>query len=104
MIGRDAGSAALAEWKQLAMWFADVQRRRIDDACARLASREALPGDAPVIVAGVGRFLGEALAHRAGRPCLDFATLIPCEPSVAARASDCAPAVAVAWLAQQQRR
>jgi probable H4MPT-linked C1 transfer pathway protein len=104
MIGRDAGSASLADWKQLGMWFGEVQRRRIEDACARVSSREALPQDAPLVVAGVGRFLAGDLARHAGRPCLDFATLLPCEPSVAARASDCAPAVAVAWLAQQERR
>lgn len=104
MIGRDLGAAPIAEWKRLAAWFGEVQRRRIEDACARLFSREALPEDSPLVGAGVGRFLAGELARRAGRRCVDFATLIPCEPSVAARASDCAPAVSVAWLAQRERR
>ena len=104
MIGRDSGSAPITEWKRLAAWLVDAQRRRIEDACARLLSREPLPEDAPIVVAGVGRFLAEELARRAGRSRLDFAALLPCEPAVAGRATDCAPAVAVAWLAHQGRR
>lgn len=103
MIGRDSGSAPPAEWRRLAEVFAEVQQRRVAEACSLVAARGGLDDAAPLVLAGVGRFLGEALAGRMGRHCLDFATLIPCEASVARRVSDCAPAVAVAWLALQQR-
>lgn len=101
MIGRDLDAVPVTGWRRLAAWLVEVQRRRIEDACARLYSRGLLPDEAPVVVAGVGRFLGVEFAHRAGRPCLDFAALIECSPAVAPRVSDCAPAVAVAWLVRQ---
>ena len=103
MLGRDLDAAPLTEWKRLAAWLAEVQRRRIEDAGARILSRHRLPEDAPIVVAGVGRFLGTELARRLGRPVIDFSELIDCEADVAGRASDCAPAVAVAWLALQPR-
>jgi (4-(4-[2-(gamma-L-glutamylamino)ethyl]phenoxymethyl)furan-2-yl)methanamine synthase len=103
MIGRDAGSASPVEWRRLAVAFAEAQQRRIAEACSLVASRANLEDGAPLVAAGVGRFLAGELAGRMGRPCLDFATLLPCEPSVSSRASDCAPAVAVAWLALQLR-
>jgi probable H4MPT-linked C1 transfer pathway protein len=102
MIGRDVDAAPVSQWRRLAAWLAEVQRRRIEDACARILSSRLLPDDAPIVVAGVGRFIAPRLAHRQGRSCVDFASLISCEAGVAARASDCAPAVAVAWLAQDQ--
>jgi probable H4MPT-linked C1 transfer pathway protein len=102
MLGRDLDSAPLPEWKELARWLADVQRRRIGDACARMLSRHLLAPDSPIVIAGIGRFIAAELARSLARPCLDFATLIPCAPAAAQGAGDCAPAVAVAWLAMQQ--
>ncbi len=102
MIGRDVESAPLTAWKRLATWLARTQLRRIEDACDRLLSRDFLPRDAPVIVAGVGRFLSSSLAAGWGRPCIDFAGLLPGSGAAPDRVSDCAPAVAVAWLAQRE--
>ncbi len=101
MIGRDSGSAPLAAWRGLAAWLAEVQLRRIEDACRRMLSRVGLPEDAPLLAAGVGRFVAPELARRLGRPALEFARLLPDGEADAARVSDCAPAVAVAWLAQR---
>lgn len=101
MIGRDSASAPLAAWRGLAAWLAEVQLRRIEDACRRMLSRVGLPGDAPLVAAGVGRFVAPELARRLGRPALEFARLLPDGKAGAARVSDCAPAVAVAWLAQR---
>jgi probable H4MPT-linked C1 transfer pathway protein len=101
MIGRDSGSAPLAAWRRLAAWLVEAQLRRIEDACRRVLSRAGLPEDAPLVVAGVGRFLAPELARRLGRPAVEFASLLPVGGADAAHVSDCAPAVAVAWLAQR---
>ena len=101
MIGHDSGSAPLAAWRGLAAWLAEAQLRRIEDACRRVLSRAGLPEDAPLVAAGVGRFLTSELGRRLGRPVVEFARLLPAGGADAARVSDCAPAVAVAWLAQR---
>jgi probable H4MPT-linked C1 transfer pathway protein len=103
MIGRDLESAPPSAWRGLAQWLAEVQLRRIEDAFARIRSRGVLPDDTALVVAGVGRFLAGDLAARQGLACQDFGHLIPVAPGMATRVSDCAPAVAVAWLTQQQR-
>jgi probable H4MPT-linked C1 transfer pathway protein len=101
MIGRDLDSAPMTAWHRLADWLARAQARRIEDACDRLLSREELPDEAPIVGAGVGRFLAEEFAGRRGRPYVDFGSLLPEGGIELGRISDCAPAVAVAWLAQQ---
>ncbi|HUF36736.1 MAG TPA: hydantoinase/oxoprolinase family protein [Gemmatimonadales bacterium] len=100
MIGRDAEALPLEDWRSLARWLAEEQLGRIEHACALVLSREGLVPEAPVVAAGVGRFLTGTLAARLGRPVIEFAALLP-EPGVEpGRVSDCAPAVAVAWLSQ----
>jgi probable H4MPT-linked C1 transfer pathway protein len=100
MIGRDAGTLPLEAWRSLARWLAQAQLRRIEDACALLISREGLAAHAPVVAAGVGRFLAAALAARLERPVVDFAALLPDPGPEPDLVSACAPAVAVAWLSQ----
>jgi probable H4MPT-linked C1 transfer pathway protein len=101
MIGRDVESAPLDAWRRLANWLAGAQARRIENAWERVRSRAGLADDAPVVVAGVGRFVAAALARRRGSPSMDFGCLVAVEAAERARASDCAPAVGVAWLAQR---
>jgi len=101
MIGRDLDSAPPAAWRRLGEWLARAQARRIEDARDRLLSRGELPDDAPVVGAGVGRFIAEEFAGRRNRPYLDFGRLLPEGGVGRERISDCAPAVAVAWLAQR---
>ncbi len=101
MIGRDVESAPLAAWQRAAGWLARAQSRRIEDGWERLLSREVLADDAPVAVAGVGRFVAAELARRQGRQCVDFGCLVPAKQAERDRVTDCAPAVAVAWLAQR---
>jgi hypothetical protein len=85
----------------LAGWLARAQSRQLEDACERLLSRVPIPDDAPLIGAGVGRFLTAEIATRLQRPYLEFAQLLPAGRAARSRISDCAPAVAVAWLAQE---
>ena len=100
MIGWDAEALPLDAWRSLARWLAETQLRRIEDACELLISREGLAAEAPVVAAGVGRFLAAAVAARLGRPVLEFADLFPDPGPAPELVSDCAPAVAVAWLSQ----
>lgn len=103
MVGRDAASRPLTAWRRLAAWLARAQARQLEDACERLLSRVGLPDQAPLIGAGVGRFLVAELAARLQRPYIEFAELLPTGRAAAERVSDCAPAVAVAWLARELR-
>ena len=64
--------APLAAWQALAAWFTEAQLRPLFDAAARVSSRAALPAAAPLVGAGVGRFLVAELARRLGRPYRDF--------------------------------
>lgn len=100
MIGRDAESQPVEAWRSLAWWLAEAQLRSIEDACERLVSREGLAPDAPIVAAGVGRFLAAALATRLARPAVEFADLLPDPGPTPRLVSDCAPAVAVGWLSQ----
>jgi probable H4MPT-linked C1 transfer pathway protein len=98
MLGRDFESADLPAWRRLAQHLTERQLRMIHDAADRVLSRGLLPEDAPLVGAGVGRFLAAALAVRLGRPYIDFATLVSGRPEVCEWAARCAPAAAVAML------
>ncbi len=68
MVGRDAATADEAAWRDLAAFFAEAQLRDIADAAMQCLSRVRLPPEAPVIGAGIGMAVVEALAARLGRP------------------------------------
>jgi probable H4MPT-linked C1 transfer pathway protein len=99
MIGRDAESETPERWREVAAWLAGEQARRLRSAAERVLACEPLPPGAPVVAAGVGRFLLPALARSLGREVVEFGELLPAAPGLADRVSDCAPAVAVGWLA-----
>ena len=107
MLGRDADAhadadASLDDWRRLAQWLAEAQSRRIEDACRLLLARDSLPPDAPLVGAGVGRFLVADVATRLDRPYVEFASLLLDAGPEPGRVSDCAPAVAVAWLSRDR--
>jgi probable H4MPT-linked C1 transfer pathway protein len=104
MVGRDAESAALTAWQRCAGYIADVQLGQIFKASQRILSRGVLPDNAPLIGAGVGRFLVMRLAQRLQRPYLDFASFFASDESAATWLGHCAPAAAVAALLQAQSR
>lgn len=104
MLGEDAVAREPHQWRSLAGYFRQCQIERIWQACARRCSA-GLPEDAPLVGAGVGRFLVPELARRLGRGHVDWLTLIgqASDPASApapdgADAGDCAPAVALALL------
>jgi len=99
MVGRDASAAPEETWRALARYIAGRQLRQLQEAAARVLSAAALPIEAPLIGAGVGRFLAQALARRLARPYRGFEDIIDAsDGALAAAAADAAPAVAVALL------
>jgi probable H4MPT-linked C1 transfer pathway protein len=102
MLGRDGSEAELAEWIAVARHFADCQLAQIESAARVLTARERLGADAPVIGAGCGRFVAEGLAERLDRPYRDVSEIIEAAPEQSDMAARCAPAVAVALLAERQ--
>ena len=99
MVGRDAASAPAETWRRLARSIADHQLQQLEDAAARVVAAAALPSEAPLIGAGVGRFVAAALARRLDRPYCPFDSIIDAsDGAVAAAAADAAPAAAVALL------
>jgi (4-(4-[2-(gamma-L-glutamylamino)ethyl]phenoxymethyl)furan-2-yl)methanamine synthase len=104
MIGRDLESAPLSQWKRCARDLADLQLRQIREASERVLSRTVAIDRSPLVGAGTGRFLVKKLAVQLGRRYRNFDSLIDAAPSAASWASSCAPAVAVAILAQRHAR
>ncbi len=101
MIGCDLDSAPMREWKRSAAHLAALQLELIEDSCRRVLSRQAISPRAPVVGAGVGRFLARRVARRLRRPYCDFDSLVQAAQRWSSRISDCAPAVATALLASE---
>ena len=100
LLGTDANQADFSQWQQLAQWFAQQQSHLITNAILQVLSAHAeLSSNAPIVGAGVGRFIAKACAQRLNRPYQDFAEILSSQHPASA---DHAPAVAVALLAQQQ--
>lgn len=100
MIGRDWQSAEDSQWRRVADYIVERQLVRLRVACEINLSRGLLSPQAPLVGAGLGRFLVRALATRLQRPFVDFGALFPMEPVPGGAAiADCAPAVGVALLA-----
>ena len=99
MLGLDVEDAGLDDWRRVSGFVAEQQLRSLADSGARLLSRGELSAAAPIVGAGVGRFLVRRLADRLGRPYVGFDDFITCTQQMEASVAECAPAVAVARLA-----
>lgn len=99
MIGRDAAAASKEAWKVCAEAVASAQLARLERAARLVASTPSLAADAPVIGAGVGRFLAIELAARLRRPYCGIGELVQASSELADSLADAAPAAAVALLA-----
>ncbi len=100
MVGRESASAPLARWQRCARELAELQLQQIRKACEHVLSRTQGVGRGPLVGAGTGRFVARKLAARLGLRYRDFDTLIDAGPGAGSWAASCAPAVAVALLAQ----
>jgi (4-(4-[2-(gamma-L-glutamylamino)ethyl]phenoxymethyl)furan-2-yl)methanamine synthase len=99
MIGMDAGATPQSAWRRLAEAFVRRQSTAIELALDRVLSSSDLPEDAPVIGAGIGRFLAAEIARRFRRPYRDFGeTIAATSPRLRSLAADIAPAAASALL------
>jgi (4-(4-[2-(gamma-L-glutamylamino)ethyl]phenoxymethyl)furan-2-yl)methanamine synthase len=100
MLGADMESTKMKSMQRLAGYLQEQQLLMLYRACAKQLSRGLLADQAPLIGAGVGRFLVEVLAARFGRPYRAFGSLFTDgrHQQDEIDISDCAPAVAVAHL------
>ncbi len=97
MFGCDVDAAD--DWSACARVLADRQVRLIEAAYRRVCGSATVAASAPIVGAGVGRFLARDMARRAGRPYVDFSELFdPVVGDDARLAGDCASAVSVAFL------
>lgn len=99
MLGRDVESAPFDAWQRFAGTLVAIQTAQIAEALIRGIDRASLNSQAPLVGAGCGRFLVEAIARRLQRAYVDFADLVPVDATARHSAAICAPAVAVAVLA-----
>lgn len=102
MVGRDAREAPEAEWRALAQAWRAAQLAELRLNLERVIAAAALPAHAPLVAAGCGDFLAEALARALSRPCRGFAALVldaDAPAGLARWAQVAAPSVAVALLA-----
>ena len=100
MLGLDFEAATLNDWCRLARYFSDQQIQTFLAAIDLVLSRRDLDADVPLVGAGVGRFLVRRLARCRGRRYIDLLSSFNSERLVMGDPADCAPAVAVAWLAK----
>ena len=100
MLGLDLEAAELDDWCRLAQYFSDQQIQTLLSAIDLVLSHSDLDADAPLVGAGVGRFLVKRLAQYCERPYVDLRSLFNAERLAAGDPADCAPAAAVAWLAR----
>jgi len=97
--GLDAETLPEGSIPALAHYLREQQIQRLHDAFMRQISRGMIGPDAPVIGAGIGRYLARELAKRSQRPFIDFKDLFEWSPRGAPfDAADCGPAAAVAAL------
>jgi probable H4MPT-linked C1 transfer pathway protein len=99
MLGRDSSDASPQAWTQVARYFAEAQLRAITDGAHLVLSRGELAEDAPIIGAGIGRFVVRRLAERLRMSYVDFGDLFDAGPEIRGKVSDYAPAAALALLA-----
>jgi probable H4MPT-linked C1 transfer pathway protein len=97
--GRDRPAASLEDWRTAAHVIADGQMADIADAVAEVLGATPIPEHAPVIAAGIGAPLVAPLAADLGRTARDFGEIAPAAEDCRLWATRCAPAVAVALLA-----
>ncbi|MCC7049015.1 MAG: hypothetical protein IT562_20030 [Alphaproteobacteria bacterium] len=104
MVGADADAHPRAIWTALARHLAGAQLAQLQDAAERVLSRKAVARDAPVIGAGVGRFVLRRLARALDRPYVDAGAVLAkgAAASVREGSARCLPAVAVAMLAAER--
>jgi (4-(4-[2-(gamma-L-glutamylamino)ethyl]phenoxymethyl)furan-2-yl)methanamine synthase len=103
MVGRDADSAPLQSWKDLATQFAVTQQHLIAVCVSRVLARmreakelQAAFAQPQMVLTGSGAFIGEKVAAQLLLPHTRLSQVLKLQD--VAQADSCAPAVAVAQL------
>lgn len=104
MLGRDAAEAAIEDWQAAAAYVREEQLRSIHDGALQVLSATQLPTSAPVIAAGLGSSEIVEVARRLGRRCVSISEIAGATADCERAAITCAPAVAVALLADAQNK
>lgn len=99
--GRDAADATLDDWREAARDIADQQMREVRAAVAEALAAATLPANAPIVAAGIGADEIRRLATALNRSSIPFAGLAHATDDCRTWATRCAPAVAVALIAQE---
>jgi probable H4MPT-linked C1 transfer pathway protein len=99
--GRDAGEGLIGDWQVAARNIATQQMQEIGSAIDEVLATAALPSSAPIVVAGIGADEIAKLAIDAGRDVIRFGDLANATDDCGTWATRCAPAVAVALLANE---
>jgi probable H4MPT-linked C1 transfer pathway protein len=115
MVGCDEHEHPRSRWVALAHEWRKAQLADIESQVERVGVDSGLPAGAPVVGAGCGAFLAREIALRAGRPFIRFSDLATGAATgarggagalpparIAGWADVCAPAVAVALLADDE--
>jgi (4-(4-[2-(gamma-L-glutamylamino)ethyl]phenoxymethyl)furan-2-yl)methanamine synthase len=109
MVGVDARDGTDAEWREFAQAWRNEQVTELAGQLERVLDASALAADAPLVSAGCGDFLVQALAQALERNCVAYGSQVAsiasgAPPGTAAWAQVCAPSVAVAALFEQAQR
>jgi (4-(4-[2-(gamma-L-glutamylamino)ethyl]phenoxymethyl)furan-2-yl)methanamine synthase len=102
MIGYEFSTQDLPLWRSVALQLKYQQKQQIQSACLRQLSRYIHTTPPVVVGAGVGRFLVQQIAADLGYDYQDVADFLPHTLTDSAiSVADCAPAAAVAYLAER---
>ncbi len=100
MIAYEFEEQDLAQWQQFAQYLKHCQKQHIKTACLKQLSLITDTQNITLIGAGIGRFLVQEIANDLGLNYQDFNQLFEVDLGDSQlEIADCAPAVAVAYLA-----
>ena len=102
VFGRDAEDASMEEWRGAAREIADKQMEEIRLGAAGVLAQFKQLSEAPVVAAGIGASQIATLMAQQGKKIVPFGALANATPDWADWATYCAPAVAVALLAEER--
>jgi probable H4MPT-linked C1 transfer pathway protein len=104
MVGRDLADATMEQWRALALAIRSRHLRILQDGVERALSRGLLDARAPLVGAGAGSFLAQAVARQMDREYRDAAEWVLALPDVKDWAMVCLPAYAVGHLALRAKQ
>lgn len=99
MLELDTDANNRDRWKRFIEYLAEQQLHLIQYRCERLLAKPLLSSNAPLVRAGLRRFLIKRIGRRLSHPHVGIESLFASGESIAFKEAECAPAVAMASLA-----